>query len=355
MSDTTTSGDRPVAASGEGDLLVDISDEEVAAPHGIEKEKIIGRSPGQLAWLRLKRDRTALVSGAIVLFFIVVAICAPLIEWVYGEGPSDLHSNLLDNTGLPLGYLGGIDFTTNNASGHIHILGIEPQRGGDIFIQLVYGARTSLIIAFSASIISALIGIVFGVCAGYFGGWVDQGINWFIDFMLAFPFLLFSIAAIPVINTLIADDTGDVSPVKRVITIILIFSGFGWLYTARLVRGQVLSIREREYVEAARAAGAGGLHIMFRQILPNLWAPILVAFSLSLPATVTAEAALSFLNIGVIEPTPDWGRMINASIKWLQADPAYTFIPGFLIFVLVLTFNLVGDALRDALDPKSSR
>jgi peptide/nickel transport system permease protein len=354
MSETTTSGDRLVETPGT-DLGVTVGGGTGTTTPPVRATEMVGRSPNQLAWLRLKRDRTAIISLFIVLAFAVVAIAAPLIEWVYGLGPNEGNSNLLDRTGLPLGYLGGIDFTTNNADHHIHILGVEPQTGRDIFIRLVYGARTSLVIAVSASIISVIFGAIIGVMAGYFGGWIDSVLNWFIDFMLAFPFILFSIAAIPVINSWIGDETGDVSPTKRIITIIVIFSAFGWLYTARLVRGMVLSVREREYVEAARAAGAGGTHIMFRQILPNLWAPILVTFSLSLPATVTAEAALSFLNIGVIEPTADWGRMINASTSWMHIDPMYTFIPGFAIWVLVLTFNLFGDALRDALDPKSAK
>jgi peptide/nickel transport system permease protein len=130
---------------------------------------------------------------------------------------------------------------------------------------------------------------------------------------------------------------------------------FGWTGTARLVRGQVIALREREFVEAARAAGAGGFHILFRQLLPNLWAPILVSFSLAVPSYVTGEAALSFLGIGIVEPTPDFGRMIYDSLPYLQTDPAYVFFPGIVIFALVLAFNLFGDALRDALDPKSSR
>jgi peptide/nickel transport system permease protein len=324
-------------------------------PKAKEGGPIVGRSPGALAWARLKRDRVGMISGYIVLGFIIVGLLAPLISLIYGQGPNDRNSNLLNNDGVPIGYIGGIDFTTNNASGQIHIFGVQPGTGRDIFMQLVYGARTSLGIAFVASTLAIGIGIVFGVVAGYFGGWVDAAISWFVDFMLAFPFLLFALAVIPVINSHLANDIGEVSPIKRIITLILVFSIFGWMQTARLVRGQVISLREREYVEAARAAGAGGLHIMFRQILPNLWAPILVTYSLAVPAIVTAEAALSFLNIGVIEPTPDWGRMINNSIAWLQADPAYTFFPGVAIFLLVLTFNLFGDSLRDALDPRSVR
>jgi peptide/nickel transport system permease protein len=332
---------------------VDVEVEAEAPPVPKGGTTFIGKSPGQLAWTRLKRDKVGMISGYVVLAFIVVGILAPLVELIYGMGPNVFNSRLLTSEGVPTGYAGGIDFSTNNASNHIHIMGVQPGTGRDIFMQLVYGSRTSLSIAFIASSLAVMIGIVFGVVAAFFGGWVDAAISWFIDFMLSFPFLLFALSVIPVINSRIGDELGEVSPFKRIVTLVIIFAFFGWMGTARLVRGQVLSLREREYVEAARAAGAGGGHIMFRQILPNLWAPILVTFSLFVPATVTAEAALSFLNIGVIEPTPDWGRMVGDSIKYLQTVPTYTFFPGFAIFLLVLTFNLFGDSLRDALDPKS--
>lgn len=330
---------------------------DVAAGEDVVKKPkvIVGRSPGQLAWMRLKRDRTARGSIWVLSFFILVAVFAPLIEKIYGLGPTVNSPDLLNLEGLPLGYFGGIDFTSNNPSGHAHILGVMPQTGWDIFMQFVYGARTSLVVAASASIISVTIGVVLGVMAGYLGGWVDQVLNWFFDYMLAFPFVLMAIAIIPIVNSHLADASGFVTPIERMATIVVVFSLFGWMSTARLVRGQVISLREREYVEAARAAGAGRLHIMFKQILPNLWAPILVTFSLSLPATVTAEAALSFLGIGVEQPTPDWGRMINHSIAYMQSDWVYLVIPGLSIWALVLSFNLFGDSLRDALDPKSSR
>jgi peptide/nickel transport system permease protein len=198
--------------------------------------------------------------------------------------------------------------------------------------------------------------VIIGTAAGYVGGRVDAAITWLTDLMLAFPFVIFALAAIPIINTVI---TGSVQQMPgiwaRIGTLVGVLVLFGWMSTARLVRGQVLSLREREFVEAARAAGAGTGHMVFRQLLPNLWGPILVTFSLSLPQYVTAEAALSFLNIGVTEPVPDWGRMIFDSATYLQSNPAYTFFPGMAIFVLVLSFNLFGDSLRDALDPKASR
>ncbi|MEV6526914.1 ABC transporter permease [Longispora sp. NPDC051575] len=346
MSDTKSTGTGQAPEAG-ATLVAD-------APEA-KKTAIVGRSPGKLAWMRLKRDRVGVFSLGIVLLFFIVAALADVIELIYGYGPRTLNSNLLNDEGRPLGVLGGITFSSDGPSNHIHILGVEPQVGRDMFMQLVFGARTSLLISVLATVISLVIGVVVGIVAAYVGGWVDTFLNWFTDYMLAFPFLIFAFAAIPIVNTWLADDKGEVGEWSRIWTIIVIFSVFGWMGTARLVRGQVLSLREREYIEAARAAGAGLGHILFRQLLPNLWAPILVTFSLSVPATVTGEAALSFLGIGVVEPTPDWGRMINNSVLWYREEPMYMLIPGVSIFILVLAFNLFGDALRDALDPKSTK
>jgi peptide/nickel transport system permease protein len=354
MSEPNPRGLEPAVTTADSGAVgvLDVAAEEETAK---APKAIVGRSPGQLAWARLKRDRTARGSIWVLGFFILLAVMAPLIEKIYGEGPVKNNPDLLDSSGMPLGYFGGIDFAGDNADGQLHILGISPRSGWDIFMQLVYGARTSLMIALTATIISVTLGVVIGVIAGYIGGWIDQALSWFIDYMLAFPFVLMAIAIIPVLNTHLEDESGYVSPFERILTIIIIFSLFSWMGTARLVRGQVISLREREYVDAARAAGARRGHIMFKQILPNLWAPILVTFSLALPATVTGEAALSFLGIGVQQPTPDWGRMINDSISYMQSDWSYLVIPGVSIWALVLAFNLFGDSLRDALDPKSSR
>jgi len=320
---------------------------------------VIGRSPGQLAWMRLRRDRVAMTSLWVLVFFLLAAILAPLIRILYGySGFDDAklgNPGLLDDSGVPLGYLGGITFDTANASNHIHIAGVEPSLGRDMFIQVLYGIRTSLLIAFISTVLSSVAGVVIGIAAAYLGGWVDAIVNWFIDYMLAFPFFLFALAVIPVVNTRIGNASGVVSAPGRILTIVIVFSLFAWMGTARLVRGQVLSLREREYIDAARAAGARLPHMLFRQLLPNLWAPILVTFSLGVPLTITAEGALSFIGIGVVEPTPDLGRLIANSEQWLQADPAYFLVPGITIFLLVLAFNLFGDAMRDALDPKSTR
>lgn len=320
------------------------TDERREGPSDVE---FVGRSPGQLAWARLRRDRTAVVSGAVLAFLFLVALAAPLIEKLYGIGPYEQFQHKLDGYGIPLGYAGGI-------SGE-HWFGLEPGLGRDLFIRLIYGLRTSLFIAFTAAIITSVIGIVLGILAGYVGGWLDTVIGWITDFALALPFLIFALAVVPTVSLRFYGPRDEVPDAFKVATIIAIFAAFGWTSTARLVRGQVVSLREREFVEAARASGAGLGHMVFRQLLPNIWAPILVSFSLAVPNYVTGEAALSFLGVGITDPTPDFGVMIFDSINYLQTDPAYLFFPGVTIFVLVFAFNLFGDALRDALDPKSSR
>jgi peptide/nickel transport system permease protein len=353
IAETTAGASVATAAS---DVFADeavIVDLGIGGPQATKK--FVGRSPGQLAWARLKRDRTARASFVVLIIFILIGIFADVIQWAVGGQVQRGYPDLLDIQGLPLGYFGGIDWTTNNSSGIVHLLGVTPNEGNDLFLQLVYGVRTSLIVASLATVVAATLGVILGTFAGYFGGWIDQVLSWLTDYFLAFPFLLMAIAVIPVINTHLADASGDVSPGERIGTIIVVFALFAWMGTARLVRGQVISMREREYVDAARAAGAKGGHIMFRQILPNLWAPILVTFCLALPATVTAEAALSFLGIGVQHPTPDWGWTINDSTRYMRSDAPYLVIPGLSILALVLAFNLFGDALRDALDPKSTR
>jgi peptide/nickel transport system permease protein len=340
MSNTPATADS--RSPGTEDTAVAVLQPETAA------KAFVGRSPGQLAWIRLKRDRTALGSFITVAVVILVALLAPFISKLYGMSPTEGFSQKLNYEGLPLGYMGGI-------SGE-HWLGLEAGIGRDLFMQLIFGMRTSLIIAFSAAFLSITVGVVIGIVSGFFGGWVDQALTWFTDFALAFPFLVFALAIIPIVNTAAYDVGEEVPGWFRMVVIIGVFALFGWMTTARLVRGQVLSLREREYVEAARAAGAGNAHILFKQLLPNIWAPILVSFSLALPGFIAAEAALSFLNIGVVEPVPDLGRLVYSARQWLGTpDWAYFMIPASTVFILVLAFNLLGDSLRDALDPKSSK
>lgn len=307
----------------------------------------VGRSPAQLAWIRLRRDRTGMVSGIALGALLLIALAAPLIEWLYGIGPQEQFQTALDRYGMPLGYGGGVSGA--------HWFGLEPGLGRDIFIRLVYGMRTSLLIALAAATVTTTLGVVAGVLAGFVGGWVDAVIGWLTDLALALPFLIFALAVVPTVALRFYGPRESVPATFQVCVLITVFALFGWAGTARLVRGQVVSLREREFIDAARVGGAGLGHILFRELLPNLWAPILVSFSLAVPAYITGEAALSFLGIGILEPTPDFGRMLERSLGYLQTDPTYVFFPGVTIFVLVFTFNLFGDALRDALDPRSSK
>ena len=306
------------------------------------------RAPGQLALSRLRHDQVAIVSATVLALIAMVAACADVIAAMYGHSKDAVFPQLLDDFGFPLGFNGGI-------SGE-HWLGVEPGVGRDVFLQLVYGARTSLGIAVLSATLATALGVVIGLAAGYLGGLVDSAVSWLIDLFLAFPFIIFALAAVPIVNTMITGSP-QLSPGApgRIATLVAVLVLFGWMGTARLVRGQVLSLRERAYVDAARVAGAGPWRIMTRELLPNLRGPILVTFSMTVPAYIQAEAALSFLNIGVTEPVPDWGRMIFYSIPYARSDWTYTFFPGAALFVVVLAANLLGDSLRDALDPKAAR
>jgi ABC-type dipeptide/oligopeptide/nickel transport system permease subunit len=222
----------------------------------------------------------------------------------------------------------------------------RPVTGRDMFSQIIYGAQVSLLVALAATVAAVTIGVVLGIVSGYFGGMVDSLISRLMDLILAFPYLLFSIALISVV---------PVSTGWRIAVVISVIAFFSWPYIGRIVRGQTLSLREREFVEAARSIGAGSPRILFRELLPNLVAPILVYATLIIPANILFEAALSFLGVGVLPPTPSWGRLLSDAVQYYEYDPMYMFVPGFAIFLMVLAFNLFGDGLRDALDPKSNR
>ncbi|WP_327326217.1 ABC transporter permease [Streptomyces sp. NBC_01210] len=311
----------------------------------VPQKAIEGRSPWKIAWIRLKRDKVALVGGFVVLLLIVVAIFAPLIVSLLGHPPEELHEDAIDPLlGTPIGDWGGInsDF----------LFGVEPVNGRDVFSRVVYGARISLLVAFLSAFVAVSLGTVFGVVAGYFGGWVDAAISRVMDLLLAFPQLLFIIALISVVPNELWGFSGSG---LRIAVLVLVIGFFGWPYIGRIVRGQTLSLREREYVEAARSLGAGRAYILFRELLPNLVAPITVYTTLMIPTNVLTEAALSFLGVGVKPPTPSWGEMLSTAVRTYEDDPLFMIIPGLAIFVTVLAFNLFGDGVRDALDPKGSR
>ncbi|WP_455356818.1 ABC transporter permease [Streptomyces sp. SYSU K217416] len=311
----------------------------------VPQKAIEGRSPWKIAWIRLKRDKIALAGGVVVLLLVLVAIFAPLIVSLFGHPPEELHEDQIDPLlGTPIGSWGGISSE--------FLLGVEPVNGRDVFSRIVYGARISLLVAFLSAFVAVSLGTIFGVVAGYFGGWVDAAVSRVMDLLLAFPQLLFIIALISVTPNALFGFSGSG---LRIAVLVLVIGFFGWPYIGRIVRGQTLSLREREYVEAARSLGAGRAYILFRELLPNLVAPITVYATLMIPTNILTEAALSFLGVGVKPPTPSWGEMLQTAVRTYEDDPVFMIIPGLAIFVTVLAFNLFGDGVRDALDPKGSR
>ena len=312
---------------------------------GAARKAIEGRSLKQIAWSRLKRDKVAMAGGIVVILLILAAIFAPLIVKVLGHPPNDFNYDQVNpDTSLPYGSWGGISWD--------HLFGVEPINGRDLFSRTVYGAQVSLLIAFLATLLSVAIGTVMGVVAGYFGGWVDAIISRLMDIFLAFPLLLFALALVGAIPGEMFGLTGYW---LRVAIIVFVIGFFNWPYIGRIVRGQALSLREREFVDAARSLGARSPYVLAKELLPNLVAPILVYSTLLIPTNILFEAALSFLGVGVPPPTATWGGMLNQATKWYTVDPEFMFPSGLAIFVTVLAFNLFGDGLRDALDPRGRR
>jgi peptide/nickel transport system permease protein len=314
-----------------------------AAERSVGEKAIAGRSLKQIAWRRLKKDRVAVGGAIVIIVLIVIAIIAPLLIKLLGHPFDEYHNDTIDPTlGTPIGKLGGISKD--------YILGVEPVNGRDIFSRIVYGAQTTLTVAFLSAFLSTILGVLFGMTAGFVGGWVDSIVSRVMDFLLAFPQLLFSIALVSVLPDTLLGFSGRWS---RVLVLIAVIGFFGWPYIGRIVRGQTLSLREREFVEASRSLGARSPRILFREMLPNLAAPILVYTTLIIPTNILTEAALSFLGVGIPPPFPSWGGMLSDALQFYRYDPMFMIIPGAMIFITVLAFNLFGDGLRDALDPKA--
>ncbi|MBN0045219.1 ABC transporter permease [Streptomyces actuosus] len=320
-----------------------------------DEQKLEGRSPGQLMWQRFKRDRTGVICAWIVIFYFVVSLCAPLLTklsgtnpyTLYGQDPTFADKPVLDDFGLPLGYLGGV-------SGD-HWFGVEPQYGRDLFAMLVYGMRTSLWMAVGITTLVMTTGVVIGLIGGYFGGRTDYWIGRVTDFFLSFPQQLFFIAFMPVVTAFFVDPREETPTYFRALAMLIVLWLLGWMGMARLVRSTVLSLREREFVEAAKVSGASPWRIVRKEILPNVVTPILVQFTFQLPSTILTIAFLSFAGVGFVEPTPDWGRLFAAGAHYAEQDPAFMFFPGLALVIFVLCFNLLGDSVRDAFDPKSGR
>jgi peptide/nickel transport system permease protein len=314
----------------------------------VTEQGITGRSPTRLAMTRLRRDKVSMVALTIVIIAVLVAIVAPILRSFGVLDPLGLHPELVGGFGsMPSGGLGGVSLS--------HPFGVEPGTGRDVMSRVLLGVSFSLLIATTASMVSMLLGMTLGIISGYAGKSTDFWISRSMDLVLAFPQLLMLLALSPVLKSRITSLGVPAGTPTSAVYLILVLGFFGWPYLARIVRGQVLTLRNREFVEAARSLGATRRRIWFRELLPNLWAPLIVYVSLTLPLNISAEAALSFLGVGLQAPTPSLGNILNDSVSYFQPDPTFFFVPGVVLVLIVLAFNMFGDGLRDALDPKSTR
>jgi peptide/nickel transport system permease protein len=295
---------------------------------------VAARSLPSAVWRAVRSGWWTSTCAVLIVLIVLLAAAADL--FVLAEGQSlapDIST--LGPTGLPAGSLGGVSAA--------HWFGVEPLTGVDLFALAAHGARTSLLVGLGATVLATVLGVVIGVSAGYLGGWWDRLVTWTADVILGFPYLIFMIAL------------GAVLPVDfpRQFTLVVVLGLFGWPRVARIVRAQALTLAQRDFVAAARVMGGGPWHVFTKELLPNLWAPIIVVASLGIPSMIGSEAALSFLGVGVLPPTPSWGRTISTAIDFFETDPMYLVFPGLLLFLITLAFNVVGDAIRDALDPRS--
>ncbi len=303
--------------------------------------EVSARSPRQLFWRRFRQDRVAMVSAIFIVFLIVIAIFAPLVVKILGlQSPYQNNSNALDAFGSPTG------------PSSVHPFGVD-ELGRDVLSRVIYGARVSLIVGIFGTAIAAVIGTFFGLLAGFYRGWPDTVISRFVDVFLAFPVLVLGLG-IGAACGVRGCAGGLIQPGLGTVIFIIILSNF--TYLARIARGQVLSLREKEFIEASRSLGASNRRILFRELLPNLMAPLIVYSTLLIPVNILFEAALSFLGVGIRPPQASWGQMISdaAPIALVGSNPAwwYMLFPGVALLLTVLAFNLVGDGLLDALNPR---
>jgi len=320
-----------------GGVLGEAFQEEVGAERATPSE-IAARSPTRLMWARFREDRLAMVALVFIALLILVAIFAPQIVSLLGAPPPNkLDRSALDSFGTPTG------------PSSEHWFGVDTL-GRDVLSRTIYGARVSLYVAIVATGIATVIGVVLGLWAGFYRGWADTLISRFMDVLLAFPVLLLAIGLASACSLGKGCAGGLIQPgLPVVIAVIALVS---WPYLSRLIRGQVLSLREKEFVEASRSLGASNTRIVFREVLPNLWAPIIVYATLIIPTNVLFEAALSFLGVGVQPPTASWGAMLADATGNFDTAWWYMVFPGMALVLTVLAFNIVGDALSDALNPR---
>lgn len=307
------------------------------------------RTQFRLFLQRLRRDRLTMVAGVVCVIVVLTAALSPLLQQLRVIDPTTFNPDLVAGIGsLPEGDWGGMSWE--------HPLGVEPGTGRDLLSRIVSGLTTSMAVALLASLLSLAIGTMLGLIAGLSRGWADWLISRLIDLVLSFPTLLMLLTLAPVLVVVLHEQLliPD-GPPAQIAFMVLVLGVFGWPYSARIVRGQVLSLREREFVEAAVSLGAGKAYLYFREILPHLAAPLLICATLVIPQYIAAEATLGFLGLGIQAPTASLGSILNDSVTYAPIMPTYFLFPGLVLAVIVLSFNLLGDGLRDVLDPKSDR
>jgi ABC-type dipeptide/oligopeptide/nickel transport system permease subunit len=335
----------------------------IALP-GIAQEEVKARGYWELVWIRFRRDKVAVVSlGFVVFLFIAAFGLAPLFSYWLGHGPNDIFSAGGVKNFVPVGPWSRITTAPYPGAappaGHVTWptqllpLGADGALGRDLFLRLLYGARASLEVAVFATIVSVSIGIVAGLLAGFFRGWVDTVVSRLTEMVMVFPALLFIIAVQVVGGPTLNQITFGGLLVPGVFTLTIIFALFGWFYPGRIVRGVVLSLREKEFVEAARMTGAGDWRIMRSHLLPHLVGPVIVYSTLIVAQTIIAEAGLSFLGLGIPLPNASWGNLLEGATDWYIQQPWLMVWPGLAILFTTLAFNLLGDGLRDAFDPRA--
>ena len=306
-----------------------------------EERAITARSPLQLFWRRFRRDKVAIAATSFIVLLVLVALTAPLLVDLFGAPDPNVQStDALDDFGLPDG------------PSSAHIFGVD-QIGRDVFSRTLYGARVSLEVALIATTLIVAIGTVVGMVAGFYRGITDTILSRAMDVMLAFPVLLLALGLGAACSFGGGCLGGLIQPGLPVVIFVIVLAQ--WPYFARIIRGQVLSLREKEFIEAARSLGASNTRIIFREILPNLLAPIIVYTTLIIPTNILFEASLSFLGVGVQPPTASWGAMIAEATNIFDIAWWFMLAPGIALVLTVLAFNLVGDGLQDALNPKGDR
>jgi peptide/nickel transport system permease protein len=310
------------------------------------------RSPLQIVMARFRRHRLAMISLVVMVLILIITALAPVIA------PFEIQELSVNKYFVPFG-------TVDEETGRVHYLGTD-QIGRDYFSRLIYAGRISLTIAITATLLSELVGIVIGAVSGFFGGWIDNILMRFVEFMLTIPLLplLLIISSmllrneqlIPIPESILRfmGDLLLLTPrdARNAVLIILILSGLSWLNAAQLMRGMVLSLREQTFVEASRSLGASNYRIITRDMIPNAMAPIIVDASLGLAGFIILEAALAFLGFGIQDPIPTWGNMLANTQEFMLDRPWLPLVPGLPIFLCSLAFNYIGDGLRDALDPR---